>query len=140
MSYCVVPQPNVRQPASCWLGVHAVVVFGLVVSSAVLAQEGVAPVEPAPADASGVACTVSGYDVIIRNNGTDPIASGASVAWFVPFARMDGSHTLTKGLEPGGRVFLAGALGSNFLSSKAECEVTLGAQAAQPTTGDVLAP
>jgi hypothetical protein len=68
---------------------------------------------------------VSGYDVIVHNTGTEAIASGRSVEWSVPFARVDGVHVLTSDLEPGARVFLAGALGSNFLSSKAACEASL---------------
>lgn len=141
MTHDLGSQPTVRHPVSYRLAACAVIAIGLAASGAALAQEGATPAEPAPAAPGGVACTVSGYDVIIRNNGTDPIASGASVEWSVPFARKEGSHALTKDLEPGGRIFLAGALGSNFLSSKAECEATLGAQAAQPATdGDVTPP
>jgi hypothetical protein len=103
------------------------VTLGLLVSGAALAQE--------PAD-GGVACSVSGYDVIIRNTGTDPIASGMAVNWSVPFARVEGSHALTAVLEPGGRVFLTGALGSNFLSSSAECAAGLAGQPDEPVGGD----
>ncbi len=141
MTHDPAPQPTTRHPVSYRLAACTVVALGLAALDTALAQEGPTPAEPAPTESAGVACTVSGYDVIIRNNGTDPIASGASVEWSVPFARKEGSHALTKDLEPGGRVFLAGALGSNFLSSKAQCEATLGAQAAQPATdGDVTPP
>ena len=104
------------------------VFLGLFLAGAALAQDA----STTPAEPSGVTCTVSGYDVIIHNKGDAPIASGASVQWSVPFARKEGSHALIKDLEPGGRVFLAGALGSNFLSSKAECEATLGTAEVQP--------
>lgn len=104
------------------------VALGLLIAGAALAQQ-------EPADPS-VACRVSGYDVIIRNTGTEPIASGVSVDWSVPFARMEGSHVLTAVLDPGARVFLNGALGSNFLSSSAECVVGLTGKPEQPTGGD----
>lgn len=116
-----------REPNRSRVPAGVAVAFGLLVSGAALAQE--------PAD-GGVACSVSGYDVIIRNTGTDPIASGASVNWSVPFARVEGSHALTAVLDPGGRVFLTGALGSNFLSSSAECVAGLAGQPNQPAGGD----
>lgn len=140
MTHDLGSQPTVRHPVSYRLTACAVIATGLAASGIALAQEGATLAEPAPAAPGGVACTVSGYDVIIRNNGTDPIASGASVEWSVPFARKEGSHALTKDLEAGGRVFLAGALGSNFLSSKVECEATLGAQAQPATDADFPSP
>ena len=137
MTHGVGPEPTTRQPASYRLAASTVVALGLAASGAALAQ-GETPL--APGDPGGLVCTVSGYDVIIRNNGTDPIASGASVEWSVPFARRDGNHVLTKDLVPGGRVFLNGALGSNFLSSKSACEAMLATQGAPPTTNSVIAP
>lgn len=117
-----------REPKRATQLAGVTVTFALLAASSALAQE-------EPADA-GVACSVSGYDVIIRNEGTDPIASGASVNWSVPFARMEGSHVLTAVLDPGGRVFLTGALGSNFLSSDAECVTGLAGEPDQPVGGD----
>lgn len=139
-----------QQPATCRMGrnrsnLAAGIVFtlGPLVAGTALAQQkagdpvqATTPAEQEWTAPGAVTCTVSGYDVILHNNGTDPIASGASVDWSVPFARKDGSHVFTKDLEPEGRVFLTGALGSNFLSSKAECEASPGTQAAEPPTGD----
>jgi hypothetical protein len=111
----------------------------LVAGSTSLAEEkagapvaGTTPAEQEAGAAEAVDCNVSGYDVIVHNRGADPIASGASVLWSVPFARKDGNHVLTEELEPGGRVFLTGALGSDFLSAEAECEASLGTQPVQP--------
>jgi len=87
-------------------------------------------VDPVP-----IACSVSGYDLIIENTGTEPIASGASVEWSVPFAREAGNHVLTATLEPGGRVFLSGILSPSYLDSGKECVASLGpVEEASPLT------
>lgn len=121
-----------RRPAR--LAAAIVLALGLAIADSALAQENAS----AP---STVICTVSGYDVIIHNKGADPLPSGAVVLWSVPFARMDGSHMLAVALEPGGRVFLSGALGSNFLGPKLECAASLDAQTTQPSAdGDAEVP
>ncbi|GLQ53955.1 hypothetical protein [Devosia nitrariae] len=140
---------NARSPTTCrrvsdraTLSAGVAVTLWLLVSGAALAQEpaGDAPAATTPGQQEpgdpGVVCSVSGYDVIIRNTGTDPIASGAAVNWSVPFARVEGSHALTAVLDPGGRVFLTGALGSNFLSSSAECVAGMAGEPDQPAGGD----
>lgn len=78
-----------------------------------------APAEP------GVVCGVSGYDVIVRNEGTEPVAAGTVINWSVKMSRSEGEHTLAEPLEPAGRVFLSGVLGSSFLGSKTACELTV---------------
>lgn len=72
---------------------------------------------------TALTCQVSGYDVILINGGTEPIAVGTEVKWSVPFARQEGTHTLEKDLEPGSMAFLSGALGSSFLDSSTPCEI-----------------
>jgi hypothetical protein len=103
-----------------------VVVLTLLLPGAALAQE------VAGGDPAALTCTVLGYDVIIRNPGSDPIGSGASLEWSVPFARMEGSHVLTAELEPEGRLFLSGILGSNYLDAGAECTASVGDVVAPP--------
>lgn len=89
------------------------------------------------ADESPVRCKVSGYDVIVYNEGTEPVPLGTVIAWSVPFARMEAEHTLTADLEPGDRVFLSGALGASFLGSSTPCSLTIGGEAG---TTDTAAP
>jgi hypothetical protein len=145
MTHGAAQRPATRRTGQNRSSLAAGIVFtlGPLVAGTALAQEkagdpvqATTPVEQEPAAPGTVVCTVSGYDVIIHNKGGDPIASGASVEWSVPFARMDGIHVLTKDLELGGRMFLTGALGSNFLSSEAECEASLSTQASEPPAGD----
>ena len=76
-------------------------------------------------DSREIICQTSGYDVIIFNHGSNAIAAGTQLRWSVPFARMQGDHTLDSALEPGQRAFLTGVLGSSFLGSATQCEVAL---------------
>jgi hypothetical protein len=82
--------------------------------------------DAASAQTTVVACEVAGYDVIIRNPGSEPIAAGTKVDWSVPFARKDGKHSLDAPLQPGETIFLSQALGSTFLSAKRACEASIG--------------
>lgn len=127
-------ESHARWPVTCGTDlIRAPLPAGMAVMLGLIAGGALAQQEPFNA---GVACSVSGYDVIIRNTGTEPIASGSAVNWSVRFARMEGSHVLTAVLEPGGRVFVNGALGSNFLSSSAECVAGLAGEPDQPVGGD----
>lgn len=72
-----------------------------------------------------LACNVAGYDVVVRNEGQEPVAAGIALEWSVPFARRSGSHRLDAPLEPGGQVFLSAALGNNYLDSSKPCELMI---------------
>lgn len=73
----------------------------------------------------GIACIASGYDVIIRNESEVPVAAGTQIDWRVAFTRTTGTHTLRAALEPGARVNLSGAMGSDFLVSDRPCELEI---------------
>lgn len=77
------------------------------------------------AQSQNITCQPSGYDIILHNSGSAPIAEGTMIEWSVPFARMEGSHHLLEQLEPGQKAFLTGVLGSNFLSSSVSCQVVI---------------
>jgi hypothetical protein len=142
MRYARSLQPATRRLVRDWSRPVAGVVVTLIllVPSTALALEKVGKPVAGTVVAQGegggepavLTCAVSGYDVIIRNIGAEPIASGASVVWSVPFARMEGSHVLTAELEPEGRLFLSGVLGSNYLDPGAECMASPGTQPSLP--------
>jgi hypothetical protein len=121
------PQPTcpgrVRRSSNLTRGV--VVSLTLLAPFAAFAEDGAE-------DAPVVACTVSGYDLIIHNRGTDTIASGISVGWSVPFARKQGSHTLAADLEPAGRVFLSGILSPSWMEPGGDCVATIAAEEPPP--------
>lgn len=73
----------------------------------------------------GIACLATGYDVMLHNDSESLIEAGTEVEWRVPFTRTTGSHTLRATLEPGGRVNLSGAMGSDYLVGNSHCEAEI---------------
>ena len=115
--------------------------LALALAPAALAQEGgpaaggagapqAAPPAEAAEGAAGIACLTTGYDIVLRNEGGAAIPAGTELAWEVPFVRLEGRHRLEGALDPGGRVFLTGALASTYLTRPRPCTVTVGAAAA----------
>lgn len=69
----------------------------------------------------GLVCRPAGYDVVVVNEGPDPLPPGTVVAWEVPFARASGTAALTVSLAPGGQVVLTAVLGSTYLAGPRPC-------------------
>ncbi len=89
--------------------IRALVVFGIGVFAGSAAH-------------AAMTCVASGYDVIIVNDKDAEIDAGAVLQWREPFTRTTGTFTLREPLEPGGRLVLAGAMGSNFMVEDGPCE------------------
>lgn len=70
-------------------------------------------------------CEAAGYDVIVYNEGSEAVPAGTTLDWTVRFARKEGTHTLPADLEPNGREFISGALGSNYLEGSTPCTAFL---------------
>lgn len=79
----------------------------------------------AQVDSSPVSCVANYYHLYIHNDSQETFADGSVVEWHVPFTRSGGRHELRAPLEPGGRVLLANALGSDYVLGDAECEASL---------------
>ncbi len=86
----------------------------------VVAQQ--AEAAPPALNAMAVTCSVSGYEVLLKNAGSDTWPTGTTIAWSVRFAKMAGTHTIDRPVEPGAIVFLASALGSSYLDPRKKCE------------------
>lgn len=80
---------------------------------------------PAAPQEASISCEASGYDVIITNDGSTEIISGASIAWTVPFARKAGTFETTRDLAPGERTVVSGAMGSDYLQAGTACNATI---------------
>lgn len=87
-----------------------------------LGAAGVAGAQEAPV---ALGCSVSGYDVVLRNLGPDPLPAGTLLDWAVPFARVTGSHVLTSDLAPQAMVYMTAALGANYLRPTTPCEAVV---------------
>ncbi len=83
----------------------------------------------------GLVCRPAGYDVVIVNEGPDPLPPGTVVAWEVPFARASGTAALTAPLPPGGQVVLTAVLGSTYLAGPRPCTAE-----ALPSSGERVRP
>ncbi|MDH3264840.1 MAG: hypothetical protein OEM24_12700 [Paracoccaceae bacterium] len=95
-----------------------------------------APEGEGEGEESPVICQVSGYDVVIVNPGTAPLAAGIGVSWSVRFARMEGVHVLDSDLAPGAIHVLTGALGSSYLSTRTPCVASIAEPEAQDEAAD----
>lgn len=84
--------------------------------------------------ASILECEVNGYDLIIRNGGDEAIVAGTAIEWAVRFSRSQGVHEVERDLEPGGRIYLTGALGASYLEPGTPC--TIGFVEEMPETED----
>ncbi len=94
----------------------------LIVLFSVMSPQTALGSEEAPSRAALI-CQVSGYDLLVVNSSDKSLRAGTSLHWSVPFARMQGRHALRQDLQPGGRAFLAGVLGSNHLDGRQSCTV-----------------
>lgn len=94
--------------------------MALLLSALIVATPGLTAVQ-----AASVSCEASGYDVIITNDGTADVASGAVIAWMVPFARKTGTFETTRDLAPGERTVVSGAMGSDYLQAGTACTATI---------------
>ncbi len=94
--------------------------FAAILAALLVAGQAIAEVEPA---ADAVSCMASGYDVFIQNDSDTVIAAGTEIDWHVPFTRTSGTHSLRRALDPGTRVALSGAMGSDFVGGDSPCEV-----------------
>jgi len=83
------------------------------------------PAQDASPAGTALGCTAAGYDVLLSNPGADAIAAGREVAWEVRFVRKSGVFVLPEPLEPGGDIFVSGALGSDYLSTPKPCTAVL---------------
>jgi len=63
--------------------------------------------------------------VVLHHCGTGVLLEGTVIGWNVPFARMEGTHTLTRPLDPGGMVALSAVLGSSYVSPSKPCIASL---------------
>lgn len=116
---------------------HAVALTGLLAALPAAAQQttgtgtgtGTAQEVPDPAVqaavSAGITCQCNGYEVVLHHDGTAVLPEGTVIGWNVPFARMDGTHTLTRPFEPGGMVALSAVLGSSYVSPSKPCVVSL---------------
>jgi hypothetical protein len=76
-------------------------------------------------ESPAVLCKVEGYDVVISNTGEEILPEGLGVTWSVPFARAEGTHVLSRDLEPGHIAMITGALGSSYLGTRTVCIASL---------------
>jgi hypothetical protein len=83
----------------------------------------------------GLVCRPAGYDVVVVNEGPEPLMPGTVVAWEVPFARASGTVALTSILVPGGQVVLTAVLGSTYLAGPRPCTAE-----ARPAAGRLAHP
>ena len=88
---------------------------------------GSAPVQSDP----GLECITTGYDIVLVNRGTEPLAAGTVLAWSVAFARLKGEYILDRDVEPGRTVHVTGALLTTYLSKPKPCVLTRAAVAVQ---------
>lgn len=72
-----------------------------------------------------VSCIASYYHVYIHNDSQEIVEAGSVVEWQVPFTRSSGRHRLLAPLEPGSRVLLANALGSDYFTGEGACDAAL---------------
>jgi hypothetical protein len=86
------------------------------------------PIAAAAGSAPGIVCLATGYDVTLHNDSEVAIEAGTEVEWRVPFTRTTGTHTLRATLEPGARINLTGAMGSDYLVGDSPCEVALASE------------
>jgi hypothetical protein len=94
----------------------------MIARAALLAAAGLAGAASAQEAASAtLVCRPAGYDVVVVNQGPDPLPPGTVVAWEVPFARASGTAALTAPLPPGGQVVLTAVLGSTYLAGPRPC-------------------
>ncbi len=77
------------------------------------------------ADLAGITCQPGGYEITLRNSGTASLPEGTVITWDVPFARMNGAHTLTRPFDPGTTVMLSAVLGSNYVTPARPCITSL---------------
>lgn len=78
----------------------------------------------APAE-TPVACVANYYHVYIHNDSRVTVEAGSVVEWHVPFTRSSGRHELHAPLEPGSRILLANALGSDYILGDGDCDARL---------------
>jgi hypothetical protein len=108
----------------------------MIARAALLAAAGLAgPALAQEAAAGALVCRPAGYDVVVVNEGPDPLPPGTVVAWEVPFARASGTAALTAPLLPGGQVVLTAVLGSTYLAGPRPCTAE-----ALPTSGERVRP
>lgn len=89
-------------------------------------MEGAESEEAEPDDGlQGLICIVSGYDLVLRNEGADPIPAGTVIAWGVPYARREGQHELAEDIAPGGQLFLTAVMGATYLDPRKPCTLAL---------------
>ncbi len=97
-------------------------VLGLALAGATTAAAQQVPEAGQPVP--GLECITTGYDLVLVNNGTEPLAAGTALYWSVRFVRLEGTHMLTADLPPGGSVHLTGALVSTYLGKPKPCVIT----------------
>lgn len=103
--------------------VRVAALLGALAGSA-LAQQDPDPAVLAAA-AAGITCQCNGYEVVMHHSGTAVLPEGTVIGWNVPFARMQGTHTLTRPFDPGGMVALSAVLGSSYVSPSKPCIASL---------------
>ena len=70
-------------------------------------------------------CTAEGYDVLLKNAGSETMVPGTRVLWTVKFVRHSGEFVLKDPLAPAASVFVSGALESDYLSAPQPCIATV---------------
>ncbi len=85
------------------------------------------PVTATPTESdAGLACITTGYDLVLVNQGTEPLPAGTPLTWRVAFVRLQGTHVLEHEVLPGDTVHLTGALVSTYLSKPKPCMLLRG--------------
>jgi xanthine dehydrogenase iron-sulfur cluster and FAD-binding subunit A len=74
---------------------------------------------------AGIICQCNGYEVVLRHTGSVTLPKDTVIGWNVPFARMSGTHTLTRAFAPGEMVMLSAVLGSSYVSPAKPCITAL---------------
>jgi hypothetical protein len=70
-------------------------------------------------------CTVTGYDLILRNGGDAVLPAGTAFEWSVPFARAKGTALTDRDLAPGAQFLMSAMLGASYLGPDKPCIITL---------------
>jgi hypothetical protein len=106
------------RPALAWLALSA---------GSAMGQDAPAAAPAAEASAGPpLACMAQGYDVVLTNDGTEAMAKGTEVDWYVPFARMRGTHPVDRDVGPGERYMIVAVLGSSYLGGNGRpCEAAV---------------